>query len=506
MQHYKKPANTGASGASGTGFRGSAATALGRYANTVDPPLKTQGKSSRERVRELRSERYALLATARTILHQDGKREGHVYTSKFHRTAGCCYLARGSVDVLHNAEHNAAFYAGLTTCGSVWACPVCTAKIQERRRVEIAKAMDGARAEGLQPMMVTLTFPHRRWDDLGEMLDQQAKALKLLRQGSPWRRFKDRCGYEGVVRALEVKHGKNGWHPHTHELWFVSADCDAEAVSTEISDKWHSACRRAGLLKHGDTGFSEYAVDVKGWCSNSDYLAKQDDAGNWGVDRELAKGSSKDLTGQQGIHPFGLLRRYEDGLEAGEGTEIYDRAMESRRLFGHYARTMADRRKRQLYWTPGLKKRWGIDELSDEQLAERQEHPADVIGKLLPSDWRLVRKHGEQARILDVAETGGWAAIKRLLDELSLRVSCRYTVDIQEIYEEEARDGERARQHDASSAVPSRAERSFHRELQAAGHNGSARAKEVHEAVCREARPRELQALALACTLEDAGI
>ena len=33
-----------------------------------------------------------------------------------------------------------AHYAGLTTCGSIWACPVCSAKIRNTRALEISAA------------------------------------------------------------------------------------------------------------------------------------------------------------------------------------------------------------------------------------------------------------------------------------------------------------------------------------------------------------------------------
>lgn len=48
--------------------------------------------------------------------------------------------------------------------------------------------------------------------------------------------------------------------------------------------------------------FYRHAVDVKGWCSTSDYLAKADDAKHWGADREMAKASTKQGRAK-GMHP-----------------------------------------------------------------------------------------------------------------------------------------------------------------------------------------------------------
>lgn len=46
-----------------------------------------------------------------------------------------------AVSIHHNKEHNKAFYGNLIQCASVWGCPVCSAKIQARRALEISKAV-----------------------------------------------------------------------------------------------------------------------------------------------------------------------------------------------------------------------------------------------------------------------------------------------------------------------------------------------------------------------------
>src|SRR5665811_2290520 len=59
------------------------------------------------------------------------------------RTNNCLRVRQGGqqIQVLKSTEHKTASYSGLQTCGSVWRCPVCAAKIAERRRVEIQAAM-----------------------------------------------------------------------------------------------------------------------------------------------------------------------------------------------------------------------------------------------------------------------------------------------------------------------------------------------------------------------------
>lgn len=399
---------------------------LGRYAKSATPPSLGRGfpnklaigsvgadsaESKKETVRKavqsLRAQRFELLSIARTVISRAGRAAGLDYGHDYHRTAKCKYITRGDGVGVHLAhEHSKAFFSCLVTCGSVWSCPVCSSKVQERRREEIAQAIDWAYENGLQPVMVTLTFPHRAWNDLGQLLAQQADALHRLRAGSPWKRVRDWAGYRGLIRALELTYGFNGWHPHTHEIWFVRADLDAEELKAKVLTRWQASCARANLLDINDqaqvVAFQAHAVDIKGWCSTSDYLAKQDDSRHWGADREIAKASTKQGKAK-GIHPFGLLAKAATCTLSAE-------------LFVSYSLHM--RGKRQLFWSAGLKELVGVDDLSDETLAEQERENADMLGKLDSEDWHTVRQAGARAAVLDAAEGGGWPAVLALLEAL----------------------------------------------------------------------------------------
>lgn len=382
---------------------------LGTYAKSITPPPDLTLLGDKRRVvQALRAERFDLLSTARKVLSDAGRAAGMGFGHDFHRTAKCKHVMRAPDVGVHLApEHGAAFYSGLVTCGSVWSCPVCAAKVQERRREEIAKAIDWAYDQRLQPVMVTLTFSHQSWHKLGRLLEQQAFALQKLRAGAPWQRVKDWAGYRGLIRSLELTHGANGWHPHTHELWFVRADLSAEELRAKVLDRWQAVCARAGLLDLSDAAavaaFREHAVDVKGNCSASDYLAKQDDSKNWGVDRELAKATTK-AGKAKGKHAFGLLA-------------LAKTDRRSARLFVAYS--IAMRGKRQIFWSAGLKSLVGIDEVSDETLAEQEREDAELLGQMDANDWHTVRQAGARAAILDAAEGGGWPAVQALLEALT---------------------------------------------------------------------------------------
>lgn len=374
--------------------------ALGIHAKSSPPP-PVDGR------RKVRAERFELLSVARDLLMAKGRAAKLEHPSDFHRTAACMHTPVGGlVAVLRGQQHGGAFYRGLVTCGSVWACPVCAAKVQERRREEIAKGFEWAYSKGMQPVMVTLTFPHRAWQKLGDLVLQQREALKMLRKGRGWDKFMRQLGYGGLIRALEITRGRNGWHPHTHEIWLVSAEVNAQDLAAHVAEKWASACMRAGLLDATQMhSFLQHAVDVKGWCSTSDYLAKADDAAHWGADREMAKGSTK-AGRQKGMHPFGLL------AEAGAGDT------RSGALYVEFVQTMKSTRSRQLFWSPGLKKKVGLQEKTDEELVEEQREPADVLGLLQRIEWERVRRCRKRAQLLDAAEVGGWPAVVIFLSSL----------------------------------------------------------------------------------------
>lgn len=419
---------------------------LGKYTKSATPP------NVREKLQGDRSTRYELLASARALFLFEGKREGLKHPHDWHRTAKCKWISVASAVGVHaSREHGSGFYSGLMTCGNVWTCTVCAAKVQERRREEIAEAIAWAYKNGLQPVMVTLTFPHQHWQKLADLIEQQADALHRLRAGAPWSRFKISVGYTGLIRSLELTFGDSGWHPHTHEIWFVSPDAvadlstaeaskheatqrkkrkmptdldDVQDMRSRITERWKACCARAGLLDLDDArqvaGFEAHAVDVKGWCDASDYLAKQDDSRHWGVDREVAKASTK-AGKAKGKHPFGLLAQ----------ASVGDKQSGAR--FIEYASVM--RGKRQLFWSAGLKAKVGIGEATDEELAEQQRDAADLLGMLDLEDWRFIREAGKRAEVLDAAESnGGWAAVLHLVRSLRATLapvlapsaSCKY--------------------------------------------------------------------------------
>lgn len=370
--------------------------------------------SSKCKIRELRAERFMLQNSARDLLLWRGKEANYEYPANYHRTAKCLHVRhQPQVDVHQSKTNGKAFYSGLVVCGNVWACPVCAAKIQERRRLEIAQAFDWAYMQGKKVIMVTFTFPHYHWQRLNDLLVMQADAYTRLRRGNPWARIKTSIGYVGLIRSLEVTLGDSGWHPHTHEAWIVDKDADIEALRLRVVQRWLSMCQKVGLVPDNKVAaFLLRAVQITDNCSTSDYLAKQDDSRHWGADRELAKASSKTSKSLKGFHPFGLLKEHAEG-------SITRKDAGSRYL--EYVNAM--RGKSQLFWSHGLKDLVGINDKSDEEVATEQEDQADQLASLNSSDWALVIKFEGKTKILDLAETVGLNGIQAWLSDKRKQIS-----------------------------------------------------------------------------------
>jgi len=328
------------------------------------------------------------------------------------RTDKCMRLRQASkeIQVWRSLEHKTTSYAGLQTCGSVWACPVCSAKIAERRRAEIIAAMAAHKAAGGCMHLLTLTAPHQRSDALSELLAKQAVALKKMFADTTVRKIFASLGVVGQIRALEVTHGRlsernNGWHPHYHLLLFSGAgvalgNATAEQVtqwSNRLYERWLACCMGAGLgapsIAHG--------LKLDDGSKAAQYVAK------WGLEDEMTKGHTKKAI--NGETPFDFLRAYlADKTDKQAGA-----------LFKEFAETFKG--KRQLHWSPGLKKRFAIGEASDEELAVQMDDHASLLGTITLDQWRDVVAVDGAGTVLVLAANGGWEAVAVYLTSIEER-------------------------------------------------------------------------------------
>ncbi|AXH76257.1 MAG: replicase [Inoviridae sp.] len=377
------------------------------FAAAASAPLGIIGKCSSTKHKAARVERYQALSQARYWLRSlTVENKAKAFGKDVHLTTTCRYTPIGSfVSVHHDRKHDAAFFGSVATCGSVWSCPLCAAKIQSRRREELAQLVEWAYSKGYQVSMVTFTFPHTKFDNLNTLTLRQADSFRRLRSGRAWQDFRSNYGLVGFVRSLEVTYGKNGWHPHTHELWITKnlTPLNRGDFYQYIVNRWKRSCVSSGLLDLTNEaqvhGFLNHSVDCSFDVSSSDYLVKQDASRNWGVDAEMTGSLAKKSDGS--VHPHEFLIRGDSG---------------DRERFIHYS--VAMKGKRQIFWSRGLKKLVNLEEKDDDQLALESLEDADLLGLLTKSQWSVVRGNDARAELLTVAELEGWLGVVKFLKTL----------------------------------------------------------------------------------------
>src|SRR6266566_9564011 len=94
------------------------------------------------------------------------------------RLSSCGLPLGGSMMVrLKGAVHH---YAGMSTCGSGWVCPVCAPKIRYHRADEVSRAVVSALQQGMGVLFVTQTIPHSAEDALGVTLGLLAEGRRYV--------------------------------------------------------------------------------------------------------------------------------------------------------------------------------------------------------------------------------------------------------------------------------------------------------------------------------------
>lgn len=338
--------------------------------------LRDKFPLSGEVIAELRRKRWRRLTMAQKLLPEM-------------RVANCYRrLAAGasSVEIRYSGAERRAYYHGLVTCGSVWSCPVCSAKITEIRRQELTQAISTWRSRGGSLLMVTVTLQHQRDDELKALLIALKDSWRRLKSGRWWLSMRERYGLEHYVSSTEVTYGGHGWHPHIHALFFSSlagGELDIDTLQAELTARY-----TALLAEHGKYASEYYGIDVRlGDKYAGEYASK------YGLEHELTKSISKNGS-NGGCSPFELLDKCRDGdKQAGA-------------LFVEYAHTFFG--ARQLSWSHGARAALGLAQEQDDAAiaaAEPESEPV-VLATLTPREYTAICLAELRGEVLEIASTG----------------------------------------------------------------------------------------------------
>jgi hypothetical protein len=303
-----------------------------------------------------------------------------------------------------------AHFTAAMLCGSVWACPVCSAKVNAARAEEIGAGIGSWVEAGNFAAMVTLTLAHGRDDPLEDTFQAMVQAFSAITTGRAWLREKAACQVVGWLRATEVTYGRSGWHPHAHVLVLFEG-CPHPVDYARMVDRWRRRWQKAAE-QQGFGASTEHGVRFDVVTTGEEagrYICKLQDGR--GVGAEVARGDLK--AGRLGnVTPLELLDYFERTGDA-----------DAADLWAEWEN--ATHGRRALTWSYGLRRRLlaGQPERSDEELAE-ESASGEVIAVIPDEAWRVMCGHkGLLVAVLRAAEDGGFEAVQALLTRYHVSVT-----------------------------------------------------------------------------------
>ena len=256
---------------------------------------------------------------------------------------------------------------GVTHCHNPWICPVCEPKIMSRHATDIACAIDALKLWYQQrAAMITFTIPHtsgidckttmwilrKTWEDFiihgkkrqhakwysrktGEMVVGKTKLNDVFSS------FCEEFEIKHRVRVAEITHGKHGWHPHFHCLFWTPAH-KLQAMKDwqqRLDERWLALAKRNTIKAGLDPTRVEVMYSKLDRESSKGVYISVDKNGNviaqesskylcgWGGDLELTGNYKHKATNEGHETPRQILDR---AAETGE--------MEAWELFLEFAR------------------------------------------------------------------------------------------------------------------------------------------------------------------------
>jgi len=312
-------------------------------------------------------------------------------------------IGTDQIEITYDHETRRAFYGNLLSCGSVWTCPVCAARITERRRVELSGAVEKWRAGGGGVFMAAFTLQHTVEDELITLRKELNNAYRTMTNRRGFSEIRRHYGIVGTVASLEVTHSfRYGWHPHRHVLFFTEksmSDHDIFNIQGAMAVLW-----RGVLVKRG-----RYASDQAGVVlSNGD-----DQAGDyvckWSLAHEMTKSPVK--TGKDGgMSPFEMAQAWHD-----TGDQRY------KSLIKAYAHAFF--RSKQVTYSPGLKARLGIMDKSDQQIVAEEQKDAVIMATVDRASWKRIYIKRWRGVVLRAASGGDQAELASCLERLGIEAA-----------------------------------------------------------------------------------
>ena len=359
---------------------------LGTQSNSASTSRKSKGAEAEKVRRESRRERLRLRQGVQQIegvgfTFEDGQRVRNRF--------GFCGAGMPEVSpetpipgvVIRTREDGKrrASMSGIQRCKSPWLCSMCGPLIRSERAAEVRAGIDYWTEAGGGVAFASFTIRHQRGDSLVELRKGLTKAFSKLQGSRPWRRFREQYGVVGIVRALDITHGSNGWHPHLHCLVVLDetpSDDELSLIRQGFSDQWATVVERHLGLAHVPRSDS-VGVDLRAADAGAaKYLAKVE--GGWDTADELARTDAK--SGRSGSRvPAEIMA---SAVDPNSESRSADEA-----LVVEFAEAMQG--VPALSWSRGLKALLGVLDVDDDEALEQGQERADSDGSEIVSEERV---------------------------------------------------------------------------------------------------------------------
>jgi hypothetical protein len=334
---------------------------------------------------------------------QKAARETLSSEDSFKRLINCRRHIHGSgVTVTYSKKHKSAQFIGLNACNLPWICPLCAAKIAQKRQEELEIAINNCRKEGGVIYLSTYTIAHTKHDKLGDLLRAQEAAMKRTQQGQTAQKIKRDFEVIGSVSVREITWSPNaGFHPHYHVLTFFRKEINAEAYATIMRERWEKATEHEGLRvnEHGFRFDPTYGA-VHQYVTK---IGRRPTDTVWSSSAEMTKSHIKEGRSDGGISPFRML----DLIN--EGEEGYSE------IFKEYA--LRTKGKHQFVWSHNLRRELGIERkaLLDTERENESEEENIALAFIPHGQWKVVLVNNLHAEILEIARSGNATLLGKYL-------------------------------------------------------------------------------------------
>jgi len=342
----------------------------------------------------------------------------------------------GSAVAIRLTEAGVAGYAGVASCGRIWLCPVCNAKVMAQRALEVACGLAWAEANGLHVLFGALTVRHNVNSDLAQLLQLQRDAWDFVVSGRTWRGMSatstipadhnpGKCaadcktqhrqavdtgadGRVGYIRAAELTIGSNGWHPHFHPIVFVRGSKRlAQRIAQELVAEWVVGVEEGGGEARAEGGQmmrvlkpSVAFAEVVGYVTKQTYSPTQ----RLALEAVWSQGKKSRGRAHSTAPHWSLLEE----IAGGDYSRLFRWDQLEDAVHGH----------RMITWSRGLRDFASVGaEVDDDTIVKREVGSAeDTVCFITPDGWRQVWDNPAQlVGYLDVVKAGGWSALQSVL-------------------------------------------------------------------------------------------